>query len=645
MTPAPARAPSALREAEGAGESEGGEPPGPGAPSRRDQLRSGQWSTSLAVLGLWCLLAIPLIVALGVLFRPRWYPIGDLAQTELRVRDVGTGHPPLIGLAGRIGTLGRQGSHPGPLSFWALWPFYELFGTTSFAMQAATASLHLIAVGVILWIAQRRGGVRLVVAVGAVLAILLQTYGPSILTEAWNPYLPVVWWFTFLLAVWSVLADDLPMLPVAVFAGSFCMQTHLSYVGLVPGLAVLATAAVIRSVHLRRRDPAVRRRAARWALAALALGALLWLPPVIEQLTTHSGNLSAIWHEITNPPDKPIGLGRGVRLLVLYLNPWRLVATDYGLVDAHRAITGSLVPGLLMLAGWLATVAAAWRLRHQALLRLHAVLAVTLILGVSSLSRIHGIIWFYLLLWALGATALVVLAAGWTLAVVIAPRLSSTTHARASSSGNLALVGVAVVFTLMFSFNAAHAKVPNPPLSRTLGQLVAPTARALAAGSVPGGGRHGRYLVTWTDPVAIGTQGFGLMNELERRGFQVGAPEPFAAGVTPHRALSTARATAIVHLSVGADIETWRALPGVREVVYLDPRTPRQRAEFARLRLKVMEGLRAAGLPEQAPELDRNLFTTAIDPRVPRPLKDQMTRMLDLGLPTAVFVGPPATQV
>ena len=40
-------------------------------------------------------------------------PLLDLAQTELRVRDVGGSHTPLVGLAGRIQAYGQQGSHPG----------------------------------------------------------------------------------------------------------------------------------------------------------------------------------------------------------------------------------------------------------------------------------------------------------------------------------------------------------------------------------------------------------------------------------------------------------------------------------------------------------------------------------------------------
>ena len=74
-------------------------------------------AAGLLVLGL------PLVVAAGALRRPHWYPVLDLAMTELRVRDVGTRYTPLIGLPGRIGTtLAEQGSHPGPLSFYLLAP-------------------------------------------------------------------------------------------------------------------------------------------------------------------------------------------------------------------------------------------------------------------------------------------------------------------------------------------------------------------------------------------------------------------------------------------------------------------------------------------------------------------------------------------
>ena len=215
--------------------------------------------TALLFAGLLFVLAFPLLVALVELRRPHWYPLLDMAQTEIRVRDV-TAHTPLIGLAGRIGPFGPNGgSHPGPLSFYALWPVWKLFGGSSYGLFASTVVLDIVAMGLSLWMALRRGGRTLLIAIAAVLAVLTRAYGAFLLTLPWNPYLPVLWWFVFLLAVWSVLADDLAMLPVAVIAGSMCMQTHISYLGLIGGLAAF-TVAVARVERVqtpaRSREPA-----------------------------------------------------------------------------------------------------------------------------------------------------------------------------------------------------------------------------------------------------------------------------------------------------------------------------------------------------------------------------------------------------
>jgi hypothetical protein len=95
------------------------------AASRDDGVVGGRIGArnTLTVAGL--LLAgggVPLLVALMALRDPRWYPSLDYAMTELRVRDVATSHAPMVGLAGRIHGHGQQGSHPGPVSFWLLWP-------------------------------------------------------------------------------------------------------------------------------------------------------------------------------------------------------------------------------------------------------------------------------------------------------------------------------------------------------------------------------------------------------------------------------------------------------------------------------------------------------------------------------------------
>jgi hypothetical protein len=602
--------------------------------------RPGSPRSWLTGAGILVLLAVPLAIALVVLANPRWYPVLDNAQTELRLRDVGSSDPPLIGLGGRIGTAENPGSHPGPLSFWALWPFYQLFGASAWAMHAASVTLHLIAMGAILWIAHRRGGAPLVLGAGAALAVLAHAYGPATMIEPWNPYLPVLWWVAFLLACWSVLCDDLPMLPVAAFAGSFCAQTHIPYLGLVGGVGALTLAAVaVKGV--RRRQPGRHRPdlpyVVRWTGVAVVVGALAWLPPIIDELTRSPGNLSIIKEHFSSPPEAPIGVGRAVELVLLHLNPWRLLT-------AQQFLTGSVVPGLAVLAAWAASVAVAWQRRHGALLRLHLVVGAALALAVVSASRIFGFVWYYLVLWAWGLCALVLVTIAWTAALVVADRLEGH-KAKTHTAGRAAaatLAALTIGMAALFAVESATVDVPAPQRSEVLGQMVAPTIDALASGTVPGGGRDGRYLVTWVDPVHIGAHGYGLLNELERAGFDVGVINGYRAAATEHRVREAADATAVVHMSVGPDIDRWRAKPGVEQVAYVEPRSRAQQVEYLELREEVVAELEVAGLADLVPLVDGNLFLATFDPRVPEALKDQMVRMADLGLPFAVFVGPPS---
>ena len=97
-------------------------------------------------------LGVPLLVAVIALAQRRWYPVLDLAMTEFRIRDVGSRQTPLIGLPGRIGEFPDQGSHPGPFSFWLLAPGYRMFGSSAWAMEASTALLQTLWIGLALWI-------------------------------------------------------------------------------------------------------------------------------------------------------------------------------------------------------------------------------------------------------------------------------------------------------------------------------------------------------------------------------------------------------------------------------------------------------------------------------------------------------------
>ncbi len=582
-------------------------------------------------------LVVPLFIALGVLRHPRWYPLLDMAQTELRVRDVWSSHPPLIGLAGRIGPFGNQGSHPGPLSFWALWPFYQLFGASSWALHAAAVTLQAAAIGAALWIARRRGGVTLMLAIGVVLAILLHAYGASLLTQAWNPYLPVLCWLVFLLAVWSVVAGDLPMLPVAVLSGFFCMQTHVSYLGLVSGLGVVMLAAVAYQWYLHRADPERRRTVVRWLLVSVGLAALVWAPPVIDQWIHDPGNFSVLWDHFTDPPERPIGASEGVRVFLGELNPWSLL-TRSGVGEHNAGGTGgSVLPGIALVAAWLVSVVAAWRMRNRPLLCLDIVLGSALVFGAISSARIFGFVWYYLLLWAWSITALLVVAIVWTAVRLLAPRVRPAQRARDARLGRIALASAVVVVSGIFAIDAAEVELPSPRATEAVGALVEPTARALEERP-----DDAPYLVTWLgDPFAIGAQGYALLNELERKGLDVRASDVHRAGATPYRVIKPREASLEAHIAIGSDIDRWREQPGFEEVAFHDTRSARERSDFARLRRQVIAGLESAGLSEKVDEVDTNLFFLGLDEDVPKRIREMVADMHELGLPGAVFVGRP----
>ncbi len=614
---------------------------------------------------LAAILILPLVVAVIALRRTTWYPVLDLAMTELRVRDVGTVRTPLIGLPGRIGrTLADQGSHPGPLSFYLLAPVHRLLGRSAWALQVGTVVIHGSAMTVALLIARRRGGTALLLGLAAMLALLTKGYGLATLTEPWNPYLPLLWWIVFLLAVWSVVAGDVILLPVAVFAASFCAQTHVPYLAMTAGLGALAAGAAAFAVF-RATAGGDRRRALGWMGVALVVGVVLWAPPLIDQAINRPGNLSRLATHFADPPEPPVGLAKGIELELLHLDLSSLASGQGGstgsLVTATSEPTGSVVPGLALLGVWsisvLVAVARHRRRRvgapresaQRGVLGLHLVVAAGLVMSVLSMSRIFGDLWYYLMLWAWGVTALLVLAVGWTAALLIGDRIDGRNRPtpenadRARIAGAVALGVITLVASVSFAIDATDAEPPAPRLSATLGAVVGPTAAALAEGVGAADGRAGRYVITWEDALHIGSQAYGLVSELERRGFRVGMTEGLKVPNTKYRVVDPKEATAEVHFATGLRIAPWRELPDVIEVASIEPRTNAEIAEFERLRAQAISQLRSDGLDDVVPLVDDNLFAASIQHAVPPSTRKLMARMLDLGEPTSVFIAPPGT--
>ncbi|HET9729827.1 MAG TPA: hypothetical protein VFR41_10425 [Acidimicrobiia bacterium] len=589
----------------------------------------------LFIAGCVAVLTLPLLIALVVLHQPRWYPLLDMAQTELKLRDVWSRHPPLIGLAGRIGPYSADGgSHPGPISFYALWPVWAILHRAAFGMFASTVALDVVAFALSLWMAFRRGGVALTLGLTAMLAVLTHSYGAYLLTLAWNPYMPVLWWIVFVLAVWSVLVDDLPMLPIAIVAGMFCMQTHVSYDGLVGG--VLTGLAVWLSVRAwRTADAALRRRALRWGLGSLALLVLLWVPPVVDQIIHHPGNLSILRDYFGNPPERSIGPHAGLNDVLTQISPVTLVSKIVVHEGSIRPVGGSTVPGALLVVAFAASVWATWRARLRSLLRLDLVIGVALVLGWISAARIFGYVWYYLLLWGWGLSALMLFAIGWTIASVVREPPSWVTRAAAAG-----VVAIIVGFVSALAVDASTVDVQTPRVNEKMAQLVPATIRALR--DRQRAGAHGPYLVTFfPDPESIGAQGFGFLNELDRAGLDARTEEKFRPSATRTRVVhDDNQATLQIHVAVGADIDRWRADPRFTEIAVADARPAADRAEFDALRSEVLADLDRIHYPNAQQMVDQMLFNLGIATDVPAATKAKISRMLNIGMPTAVFFGP-----
>ncbi len=610
-----------------------------------------QVQRGLVIAGV--VVAVGLVVlALGRLAGERWFPIGDFAQAELRMFSFWR-HPPLVGAAGRIADLdGRQGNHPGPLMFWMLWPGWKLFGGSNWAFNVSCGVTNLLGGGLAVVLAHRTGGRRAAAAIAATFALLVAAFGPEVVLEPWNPSLPLLWFLAFLVAVWGVLCGRRLQLLAAVFAGSYCVQSHAGYLPMVAvlgGAAALATLLVGRNERVEQaraaapappEHPSARSRVAAlcdrlashpWLVlgAGAVLGLILWSPVLYQAATGDRSNLVILWHSFGNPDAPYVGLSRSFRLVFLQFDP---VST---LVRSQQVITGFPVVGLVVAAAWVGLAAASWHRSPLALRRLHLLLAATTVLAVASVARIFGTVLLYLFEWSWVITALVLVASGWSATVLLRTRTRVSADVRRLVPA-VAIGLVLIVAAVGGATRYGTAGIASPRYSRTV--------QAIMPRLTPHLDRDRRYLVEWDDPVALGGIGFGVLLDLERNGFDVGALPNFSAAAEPHRVRTEAQADAVLHIATGpADIARWRATPGARELAAVDIRTPAEVARARRAHDRLLAGLRRIGRTGDLQQADKGpLFPLFLDESLPQDLRDLVAEQIEYFPGTAVFETVPA---
>lgn len=420
----------------------------------------------------------PVVVAVVRAGLGGWYPTGDDGLVALRSVDVFHGPFPFLGTWSSSSLWsGLTVSHPGSMQFLVLALPLQLFGLGWGSVIGTGLTNGVCIVGCAVLARRRCGSLGATVAVGF-LATLVWSIGSEVLIDPWSQHAPLLPFTLFLFGVWSALDDDRAGLLTAVVAGAFVLQTHLSYVLLVPGLTALSLAVAV--VRWSRSANAHRRRAGRTVTGAVVLTLACWALPLYQQVTGQPGNLSALLdlsRSTKGPPSPPARYAVADVGAVVGLPPWWLppgfakptFADNLGGQVTVATVVGWLaVAGLLSVAGW-----EGWRRHDRAVLSLVTTAAVGLVLATGSVLLTRspfGLPASYLRwLWPLSMITwlAVALAAGrWLLASQ--PVRWAAPHHRTVGT----IVAALVVVVGALALPTANASVAQPPWAQDVSRQV-----------------------------------------------------------------------------------------------------------------------------------------------------------------------------
>lgn len=312
----------------------------------------------------------PLVLAYVTMLSRGWWPEGDDAVTALRIRDVFTAHPPLLGMRATSGVANPDLAthHPGPLAFYVLAVPSMLLGFEPAGLLLGTVLVaSASALGVIL-VAKRRGGWPLAVLMVLAVAVVQWAAGAQSLLRPVNPYPPLLPILLLLLLAWSLLERDYVLLPLFVLVASFVAQGHLAYLPFVTLLSLyLAAVGYVRWFRKRRRPwplPGWRRHTAvpqrRYGWIAVAVLTLCWLPSMIEIIRFEDDNARLLLRYALSGEDvERQGYVTASRILVAELAPFAgglsSAVTDPFTYprDLSALIVGGLVAATVVVGGLL----------------------------------------------------------------------------------------------------------------------------------------------------------------------------------------------------------------------------------------------------------------------------------------------------
>ncbi|MBU3700939.1 MAG: hypothetical protein FGM58_02685 [Acidimicrobiia bacterium] len=506
-----------------------------------------------------------------------WHPMGDYRNLQFRVADVGGAHTPLVGPWSRF-----DWNHPGPWVFWLLAGPYRVFGDAGILLGAAAVNLASIVAAIAV---SRGAGRRWTLVVAVTAALLCGGIGLGGLADPWNPYLVVLPTFAMGVGAWRAIDGSRAGALLAVIAGSFAAATHF---GSVPLAASMVGLVALVLVWRAWRGPD-RDRDVRTLLWCALAGLVLWLPPLIEQVTSSPGNLRLLTSFVLEGGrDGVNGFGSGLRIMARSFGgtfDW-ITGHSPSLANDLLATPWAIPLALLALA---VAVVVAVRRRDRTGLNLCAVAAVATIIELAAMSRISGPLFPALVRTTWSVAALVWMAV-----------LGVAVGAVAARRDGERRMGVALTAVLAVALAALLVRgIDTEPLGPPADWAAADAAITAAVVAAIAGAPAPVLVVNgfWTDG-AVGTE---VLAAARAAGYGVHRASSDAFIVGPQRTVDPGRVATTIAVVADGAIDEYLADPAWRLIVRYDALSAGERAELVALEAAATAGADTEGMTaEQA---------------------------------------------
>lgn len=345
----------------------------------------------ITAVGLTVLPLLLAAVACATAYRDRIVPWGDDALLEAKVREVGH-HLVLVGPYSRF-----QWHHPGPALFYLLAVPYRILGSQPFALNVGALLVATASIALIGWLVWRRVGAGAVWWTMAVTGIYLWALGPDVLRTPWNPWITILPLLALVMLVWSVLGGSTSAYPAAAAVGTFLVQSHVGFAGTVATMLAIGGIALPVIGWRRRGDPQQRRRLLFAILGTVGVFAVMWAPPIYQQVHDSPGNISELRRFFDETkPDHTLGDGLSATLHESGALPDQLATLETANTHDHSPPDWAGYVTLVALAG---AAIVALRRRVWPAVQLFGLVVAGAAAAAWSTGRIVGPIYDYLELW------------------------------------------------------------------------------------------------------------------------------------------------------------------------------------------------------------------------------------------------------